>query len=75
MIGGHVDVTPSHGGCARGRPRDARSPKRSVSISPVYGLSTLESEFFITDSGERQITVTFCGPCAACGQAPRQCAG
>jgi 8-oxo-dGTP diphosphatase len=58
MIGGHVDVTRPLAGVLEATARREVAEEVGLDLSQV-NLRYLESEFFITDSGERQITVTF----------------
>jgi 8-oxo-dGTP diphosphatase len=58
MIGGHVDVTRPLAGVLEVTARREAAEEVGVDLSPIP-LRYLESEFFITDGGERQITVTF----------------
>jgi 8-oxo-dGTP diphosphatase len=58
MIGGHVDVTRPLAGVLEATARREVSEEVGLDLSQVP-LRYLESEFFITESGERQITVTF----------------
>jgi 8-oxo-dGTP pyrophosphatase MutT (NUDIX family) len=61
MIGGHVDLTDPHAGVLEATARREVAEEVGLDLSQVP-LAYLESEFFITDSGERQITVTFLAP-------------
>jgi 8-oxo-dGTP diphosphatase len=58
MIGGHVDVTRPLAGVLEATARREVAEEVGLDLSEV-NLRYLESEFFITDEGERQITVTF----------------
>jgi len=58
MIGGHVEVTNPEADVLEVTARREVAEEVGLDLSAVR-LSYLESEFFITDSGERQITVTF----------------
>jgi 8-oxo-dGTP pyrophosphatase MutT (NUDIX family) len=58
IIGGHVDLTDPHAGVLEATARREVAEEVGLDLSQVP-LTYLESEFFITDSGERQITVTF----------------
>ena len=58
MIGGHVDVTRPLPGVLEATARREVAEEVGLDLSEVT-LRYLESEFFITDGGERQITVTF----------------
>jgi 8-oxo-dGTP diphosphatase len=58
MIGGHVDVTRPLAGVLEATARREVAEEVGLDLSAVR-LRYLESEFFITDKGERQITVTF----------------
>ena len=61
MIGGHVDVTDPEGDALEATARREVAEEVGLDLSGVP-LTYLESEFFITDGGERQITVTFSAP-------------
>jgi 8-oxo-dGTP diphosphatase len=58
MIGGHVDVTRPLADVLEATARREVAEEVGLDLSEVR-LRYLESEFFITDRGERQITVTF----------------
>ena len=58
MIGGHVDVTHPIADVLETTARREVAEEAGLDLAGVR-LEYLESEFFITDSGERQITVTF----------------
>jgi 8-oxo-dGTP diphosphatase len=58
LIGGHVDLTRPAAGVLEATARREAAEEVGVDLSDVP-LHYLESEFFITDEGERQITVTF----------------
>jgi 8-oxo-dGTP diphosphatase len=58
MIGGHVDVTRPLADVLDATARREVTEEVGLDLSEVP-LRYLESEFFITDRGERQITVTF----------------
>jgi 8-oxo-dGTP diphosphatase len=58
MIGGHVDVISPERNVLEAAARREVAEEVGLDLSGVP-LTYLESEFFITDSGERQITVTF----------------
>jgi 8-oxo-dGTP diphosphatase len=58
MIGGHVDVTRPLADVFEATARREVAEEVGLDLSQVP-LRYLESEFFITDGGERQITVTF----------------
>jgi 8-oxo-dGTP diphosphatase len=58
MIGGHVDVTDPGRDVLEATARREVAEEVGLDLSGVP-LTYLESEFFITDGGERQITVTF----------------
>ena len=68
MIGGHVDVTDPEGDALEATARREVAEEVGLDLSGVP-LTYLESEFFITDGGERQITVTFSAP-APSGEEP-----
>ena len=61
MIGGHVDVTDTEGLVLEATARREVAEEVGLDLSEVP-LTYLESEFFITNDGERQITVTFSAP-------------
>jgi 8-oxo-dGTP diphosphatase len=58
MIGGHVEVTHPLADVLEATARREVTEEVGLDLSQVT-LRYLESEFFITDRGERQITVTF----------------
>jgi 8-oxo-dGTP diphosphatase len=58
LIGGHVDDARPLAGVLEATARREVAEEVGVDLSEVP-LHYLESEFFITDEGERQITVTF----------------
>jgi len=58
MIGGHVDLTRPLADVLEETARREVAEEVGVDLSE-RSLRYLESEFFITDGGERQITVTF----------------
>jgi 8-oxo-dGTP diphosphatase len=58
MIGGHVEVARPLADVLEATARREVAEEVGFDLSQVP-LRYLESEFFITDSGERQITVTF----------------
>ena len=58
MIGGHVDVTDAEGDVLEATARREVAEEVGLDLSGVP-LTYLESEFFIANGGERQITVTF----------------
>jgi 8-oxo-dGTP pyrophosphatase MutT (NUDIX family) len=58
MIGGHVDLTRPLAGVLEATARREVAEEVGLDLSQV-ALRYLESEFFITDGGERQITVAF----------------
>jgi 8-oxo-dGTP diphosphatase len=68
MIGGHVDVTDPEGDVLEATARREVAEEVGLDISGVP-LTYLESEFFVIDGGERQITVTFSSP-APSGEEP-----
>jgi 8-oxo-dGTP diphosphatase len=61
MIGGHVEVIDPERDVLEATARREVVEEVDLDLSGVP-LTYLESEFFITDSGERQITVTFAAP-------------
>ena len=58
LIGGHVDLSRPVAGVLEATARREVDEEVGVDLSEVP-LHYLESEFFITDEGERQITITF----------------
>jgi 8-oxo-dGTP diphosphatase len=58
MIGGHVDVTRPIADVLEATARREVAEEVGLDLSEVP-LRYLESEFFITEGGERQVTVTF----------------
>jgi 8-oxo-dGTP diphosphatase len=58
MIGGHVDVTRPLAHVLEANARREVAEEVGLDLSQVP-LQYLESEFFITNGGERQITLTF----------------
>jgi 8-oxo-dGTP diphosphatase len=58
MIGGHVDLTQSLADALEETARREVAEEVGVDLSEM-SLRYVESEFLITDGGERQITVTF----------------
>jgi 8-oxo-dGTP diphosphatase len=58
MIGGHVDVLHPVAGVLEVTARREVAEEVGLDLSEV-ALRYLESEFFVTDGGERQITVAF----------------
>ena len=58
MIGGHVEVTNPEADVLEVTARREVAEEVGLDLSAVR-LSYLESEFFITDGGEHQVTVTF----------------
>ena len=64
MIGGHVDVNNPEGDVLEATARREAAEEVGLDLSGVP-LKYLESEFFITNRGERQITVTFSAPAPA----------
>jgi 8-oxo-dGTP pyrophosphatase MutT (NUDIX family) len=64
MIGGHVDVADPEGDVLEKTARREVAEEVGLDLSGVP-LTYLESEFFITNGGERQITVTFSAPAPA----------
>lgn len=61
LIGGHVEVTEPEAGVLEATARREVAEEVALDLSQVP-LTYLESEFFITPGGERQITVTFAAP-------------
>jgi 8-oxo-dGTP diphosphatase len=57
LIGGHVEVTEPEAGVLEATARREVAEEVALDLSEVP-LTYLESEFFVTPSGERQITVT-----------------
>jgi 8-oxo-dGTP pyrophosphatase MutT (NUDIX family) len=68
MIGGHVAVTEPEVAVLEATARREVAEEVGLDLSEVP-LTYLESEFFITNGGERQITVTFSAP-APSGEEP-----
>ena len=64
MIGGHVEVTEPVFAVLEAAARREVAEEVGLDLSDVP-LRYLESEFFITNGGERQITVTFSAPAPA----------
>jgi 8-oxo-dGTP diphosphatase len=58
MIGGHVEVTRPQADVLEATVRREVAEEVGLDLSELR-LRYLESEFFLTDAGERQITVTF----------------
>ncbi len=58
MIGGHVEVTETEFGVLEAAARREVAEEVGLDLSDLP-LTYLESEFFTTPGGERQITVTF----------------
>jgi 8-oxo-dGTP diphosphatase len=58
MIGGHVDVARPQADVLEATARREVAEEVGLDLSELR-LRYLESEFFLTDAGERQITVTF----------------
>jgi 8-oxo-dGTP diphosphatase len=77
MIGGHVDVADPEGDVLEKTARREVAEEVGLDLSGVP-LTYLESEFFIPNGGERQITVTFSAPAPAgdepCVNAPDELA-
>lgn len=63
MIGGHVEATEPESDVLEAAARREVAEEVGLDLSGVP-LTYLESEFFITPGGERQITVTFTAPAA-----------
>jgi 8-oxo-dGTP diphosphatase len=61
MIGGHVDVIDPEPNVLEAAARREVAEEVGLDLSGVP-LAYLESEFFVTGGGERQITVTFAAP-------------
>jgi 8-oxo-dGTP diphosphatase len=61
MIGGHVDLTSPAADVLEMTARREVMEEVGLDLAGVP-LTYLESEFFVTDGGERQITVTFTAP-------------
>jgi 8-oxo-dGTP pyrophosphatase MutT (NUDIX family) len=61
MIGGHVDVSDPEPNVLEATGRREVAEEVGLDLSGVP-LTYLESEFFVTDGGERQMTVTFSAP-------------
>jgi len=58
MIGGHVEVARPQAAVLEATARREAAEEVGLDLSELQ-LRYLESEFFLTDAGERQITVTF----------------
>lgn len=58
MIGGHVEVTHPEADVLEATARREVAEEVGLDLAGV-SLSYLESEFFMTEGGERQVTVTF----------------
>jgi 8-oxo-dGTP diphosphatase len=58
LIGGHVDVARPQADVLEATARREVAEEVGLDLSELR-LRYLESEFFLTDAGERQITVTF----------------
>ena len=69
MIGGHVDVIDPEPNVLEATGRREVAEEVGLDLSGVP-LTYLESEFYITEAGERQITVTFSAQ-APPGDGPR----
>jgi 8-oxo-dGTP diphosphatase len=67
MIGGHVAVTDPERDVLETTARREVAEEVGLDLSEVP-LTYQESEFFITDGGERQITVTFSAPAPSGGE-------
>lgn len=67
MIGGHVEVIDPERNVLEATARREVAEEVGLDLSGVP-LKYLESEFFITNSGERQITVTFSAPVPSADQ-------
>jgi len=68
MIGGHVAVIDPERNVLEATARREVAEEVGLDLSEVP-LTYLESDYFITDGGERQITVTFAAP-ASSGNEP-----
>jgi 8-oxo-dGTP pyrophosphatase MutT (NUDIX family) len=68
LIGGHVEVEAPTRDVLEATARRELAEETGLELTAVP-LTYLESEFFITDAGERQVTVTFVAPAPA-GVAP-----
>ena len=68
MIGGHVEVIDPERNVLEATARREVAEEVGLDLSAVP-LTYLESEFFIANGGERQITVTFAAP-APSGEEP-----
>ena len=64
MIGGHIAITDPARDVLEATARREVAEEVGLDLSGVP-LTYLESEFFITNGGERQITVTFTAPVPA----------
>lgn len=61
LIGGHVEADAPAYGVLEATGRREVAEETGLDITGVP-LTYLESEFFVTERGERQVTVTFVGP-------------
>ena len=69
LIGGHVEADAPAAGVLEETGRREVAEEAGLDLAGVP-LSYLESEYFVTERGERQVTVTFLAP-APPGQEPR----
>lgn len=68
LIGGHVEADAPAADVLEQTARREVAEETGLDLTGVR-LTYLESEFFVTDGGERQVTVTFLAPAPA-GQLP-----
>jgi 8-oxo-dGTP diphosphatase len=69
LVGGHVEADDPAMGVLEATGRREVAEEVGLDLTGVP-LSYLESEYFVTEGGERQVTVTFLAPAPA-GQQPR----
>lgn len=69
LIGGHVEADAPAAGVLEATGRREVAEEVGLDLAGVP-LRYLESEYFVTEAGERQVTVTFLAP-APPGQEPR----
>ena len=61
LVGGHVEVDSPTPNVLEATARREVAEETGLDLSAV-SLTYLESEFFVTEQGERQVTVTFVAP-------------
>jgi 8-oxo-dGTP diphosphatase len=69
LVGGHVEADAPAAGVLEETGRREVAEEVGLDLADVV-LTYLESEYLVTDGGERQVTVTFVAP-APSGQKPR----